>query len=432
MKAKIIRTILILSIILFLITNVLGYYVLNIINPSEYFDNVEISDNIAQLKNLKKRLEIKDVDSMQQLFPEGAFFSYILYGYSWINIGLQTEDVNLKNKAINESEWVLQEIDKSSIKDQFNGNEGLYYGVFYIGWKNRLQGGLIKLQGIDSSEKDLREEFEEQSIDLANAFLNSPTFYLEAYPGQSWPCDNIIALSSLSLHDELFQSDYNQKVIDKWVKYTKENILDKETGLIPHKINSKKGDTAIGPRGSSLVYSLSFLPEVDINFAKEQYLKFNEYFVGDFLGIPLVREYPKGIKGLGDVDSGPIIFGYAPVPTVVSISVSRIYRDYSIFSRNLLVSEMLGVPKTSPDGKSYLLEKLLTYDAFLIWGKTIIPWVKIDSLQEDSFDFEKWKMNKSKELIIYSLLSELIVVGALLILDRNIRKRRLKEKSFQT
>ena len=44
-----------------------------------------------------------------------------------------------------------------------------------------------------------------------------------------------------------------------------------------------------------------------------------------------VREYPHGVEGEGDVDSGPLVFGLSPSASVFAISGARINRDRNLF-----------------------------------------------------------------------------------------------------
>ena len=296
-----------------------------------------------------------------------------MYGYALVNQALlnSTDDV-LVGENIQEIKWVLEKLDSKAGYAQFPRDQAVTYGVFYQGWRNRLLGGLLLLQAEDERDPELEEQFHWQSGGLAQAFAQSPTFHLEAYPGGCWPVDNIVALTSLRIHDELYGTHYRE-VIENWLAYTRTH-LDPKTGLIPHRINAESGQIMQGSRGSSLVLLLSFLPELDSDFASIQYAHFRELYSRPVLDYVLTREYPRGVFGLPDVDSGPLVFGLSPVASGVSLAAARANGDDETFERMIQLAEMLGVPITLRAEKRYSLGILVAGDAFLAWGKTILPW----------------------------------------------------------
>jgi hypothetical protein len=346
------------------------------VSAKSYPSGQVVPETLMQLKNIKRRLNAGEGENMQALFPEGWFFSHIVYGYSWVNVALSSKSEPLRQQAIQEVRWVLSQVDTEKGRAPFTADTQVSNGVFYLGWSNRLLGGLLKIQSQEErSPKDIAR-FHKQSQELAQAFASSPTITIEAYPGQAWPCDQTVALASLALHDELFSSNY-QTVIQRWVSYTQKH-LEPQTGLIPHKINKATGQIEIGARATSQVYLLPFLLELDSNFAKQQYDQFRKQFVPKVLGFFPVREYPISTNGHADVDSGPIIFGFGPTSTIVSIAPARAYQDTELFESTLLIMEILGLPLSWGDEKSYGLGLLIVIDDFLTWGKTLVPWTQVN------------------------------------------------------
>ena len=72
---------------------------------------------------------------------------------------------------------------------------------------------------------------------------------------------------------------------------------------------------------------LHFLPYINATFAREQYGIFRDSFFTTFLGAPCVLEYPSGMSGSGDIDSGPLIFGRSLSATVLMMNVAQTYGD---------------------------------------------------------------------------------------------------------
>jgi hypothetical protein len=330
------------------------------------------ADVMPQLTNIKQRLKAGDADRMQQLFPEGWFFSHIIYGYSWVNVGLT--DSTQRSTAIQEVEWTLAQADTPKGLAPFQQNTQVPHGVFYLGWTNRLLGGLLKLQSPEQRSVQNIARFHAQSAMLAKAYENSPNFTLEAYLGMAWPCDQTVALASLALHDELFGSNY-RSVIRQWINDTQQH-LDPKTQMIPHKVDATTGAIDIAARSSSQVYLLPFLKELDPQFGLQQYQHFRQQFILPTLGVLPVREFPIGVPGNGDVDTGPLIFGFSATSSITSLAAAKAYDDRALFDSGLLITETLGLPWQWQNQKSYAWGQLIVIDDFLVWGKTMVPWTE--------------------------------------------------------
>ena len=376
---------------------------------------VVAEDALAQLANIGRRLRAGEGADMQMIFPEGWFFSHALYGFAWVNVGLKTPDPALKQLAVDEVRWVLQRMDTPEGLACFMADTQVEHGVFYLGWKNRLLGGLLALKPESGPTPGEIGSFHRMSAQLAEGFRTTPTRHLDAYPGQSWPCDNVMALSSLRLHDELFDPQFGD-VIQSWLAFTREH-LDPQTGLMPHMIDGRTGAALIRPRASTQVYMHTVLPELDAGFAREQYARFRELYVQDWLGFLPVREYPIGSSGSGDVDTGPLVFGLSPSATVVSIAAARANGDFELAERTVILSEMFGAPWTSEGEKSFGFGSIVVADAFLVWGKTLVPWTRTPeaSFPPTTITWWRWRLHGIS----------LLLLAAVVWIVRKIRRPRI-------
>ncbi len=312
-------------------------------------------------------------EATQTWYPEGYFFVHALYGQALVDQALlnpQNEALRQRNR--DEIKWVLEKLDSPAGRAPFPREQAVEYGVFYQGWRNRLLGGLLLITPDAQRESALVAQFHTQTAALAAAFSNSPTHYLDAYPGQSWPVDNVVALTSLGIHDDLYQTHY-RTVVAEWLAYTRSH-LDPATGLIPHHIDATTGEILQGSRGSSLVLTLSFLPELDADFSRAQYTRYRSLYSQPVLDFVLTREYPHGVDGPMDVDSGPLLGGIGPIASGVNLAPARANGDDEIFERTNQLAETVGMAFTINGQKRYSLGLLLVGDAFLVWGKTIVPW----------------------------------------------------------
>ena len=358
----------------------------------------------AQLNWIGRALRQGAGETTQTWYPEGYFFAHALYGNALVNQALlNRDDPALVRRNAREVEWVLDRLESEKGHAQFPRDQAVEYGVFYQGWLNRLVGGLLLLE----PDNPAREaQFHRQTAYLAQAIALSPTFQLEAYPGNCWPVDTVVAMTSLQIHDELYGTEYS-KVIKHWLDY-EQTHLDPATGLIPHKINAKTGTIEDGGRGSSLVLALSFLPELDENFAHMQYAHFRELYTQPFLDFVLIREYPRGSNGWGDVDSGPLVGGLSPVASGVMIGTARANGDEEIFGRTLQLSEVLGAPQEWGNEKRFVFGQLVVGDDFLVFGKTITPWRPTTAAYQES-DYPRLTSNGN-----YWIFGIAIIIGVVL------------------
>jgi hypothetical protein len=134
---------------------------------------------------------------MQGMFPEGHFFSHVLYGLAWADIA--RGDTTYRDEALREARWALERLGSPSARAVFDARLRPAYGVFYVGWSSRLRGDVIELAGAGAPET---AQFIADCEGLAVAFGRDGPF-LAAYPGQAWPVDSVVAVSALRLHDRV-------------------------------------------------------------------------------------------------------------------------------------------------------------------------------------------------------------------------------------
>ncbi|MDR7274446.1 hypothetical protein [Catenuloplanes atrovinosus] len=316
-----------------------------------------------QLAFIREALDGGAATHAQSLFPEGYYFLHVLYGLSWVELGQRGVAVT---EAADQAAWALARVESAPGRAPFDPGATPPYGVFYAGWTNWLRGGLLTLRD-DPAE---RARFTAGSDALAAAFRSSGTPFLEAYPGQAWPCDSTVAIASLRLADTLSGTTRHAPVVSRWVAQARER-LDPATGLMPHAV----APVRTGSRGTSQAIIQRFLIDVDPAFAREQYLRFRTLFLDRPLGLgPAVREYPHGVDGPADVDSGPLPLGISLSTTVVALGAAQSHGDTSLAAGFASFGEFAGLPAESFTTKRYAFGLLPIGDAFLAWSKTARPW----------------------------------------------------------
>ncbi|GAA2604340.1 hypothetical protein [Paractinoplanes durhamensis] len=316
-----------------------------------------------QLTFLRSALEDGAASQAQAQFPEGYFFLYALYGLSHVDIG-----------DLDAARWALSRIDSAEGREPFDAGLTPAYGVFYRGWLNWLRGGILLHEPAATRDPAETAAFERDSADLAAAFDASPTPFLAAYPGQAWPVDSTVAVASLALHDKLVTPAYGP-TIERWLSGVRVN-LDPATGLMPHTADVDTGLPTAGARGTSQSIIQRFLPEIDPEFGRAQYLRFRDTFLARPLGLgPAVREYPRGTDGPADVDSGPLPLGISLSATVVTVGAAKVQGDEPLADALANFGEVLGVPIDTWHTRRYAFGLVPIGDAFLAWSKSARPWV---------------------------------------------------------
>lgn len=347
-------------------------------SSAEYaYDRVG-SDVVPQLNFIGSALKAGAGEQMQGLFPEGYFFTHALYGLGWVEVGLRQPDgAPLRAEALQKARWTLERLDSPAGRAAFSASLDPPYGVFYVGWSSWLRGGALMLQAPNERDPTEATRFQADCAALAQAFDASPTPFLSAYPGQAWPVDSVVAVAALSLHDALFPPSYRssyRSIIARWELAARER-LDPATGLLPHRADSKTGQALEGARGSSQSVIQRFLVEIDPEWGRQQYALFRQQFVAPFLGVPGVLEYPSGVAGRGDVDSGPLVAGFSASATVVEMGAALVHGDRAVADPLINASEVVGLPISWGGEKRYAFGLLQVGDAFLVWSKTARPWL---------------------------------------------------------
>ena len=328
---------------------------------------------VAQLAASREAFEGDKPYEMQNLFPEGYFFCYAFYGLTWAEAAMRDE--SLSSKAIPEIRWALDKIESADGKAAFTDDLPPDHGMFYSAWKCHLRAGLVMVEKAkDPAELSrLRSECDAIVESISNA--DSP--FLASYEGSVWPCDTVPAIHALTTYDHITGESRYQSFIENWVGDARSRV-DAKTGLLPHMATVAHGDVRQGSRATSQVICLRMLPDIDEEFAREQYEAFRWHFQKPFLSMPSLLEYPAEtpdeIAGQGDVDSGPLIFGRSLSATVMMIGVAQIYGDQATADAIAQAGEVVGLPWTSNGKKNYAAGILPIGDIMVSYSQNAIRW----------------------------------------------------------
>ncbi|HEY8936403.1 MAG TPA: hypothetical protein VIM65_14320 [Cyclobacteriaceae bacterium] len=351
---------------------------------------------IKELHGLKASLKNNADKDMQALYPEGYIFMNAMYSLAWCNvIGRIDRKSELFTEGTQEINIAYHKINSGIGRAPFDPILPIPYGAFYIGWSSYVLGKKLSLEPVEQRNKSEVKLFKYQCKIIAEAIKNH--FYPTSYRGQAWPADAVVCLASLSLHDKIFAAQYSYN-IKNWLTHVKATLDSAK--MIPHSVYASSGKPLEASRGSSLSLMLIFLKEIDTDFAAQQYLLYKKHFVDTRLGLLGIREYRIGDYGIGDVDSGPVIFQMGSSATIVGMGTTSVYGDFKTSAAIRNAIEAFGFPtENKNDEKCYLFNTLPIADSFIAWAHS----------------FDKHSIKNESSFMIFHFYSMGMMVVLLLI-----------------
>jgi len=359
---------------------------------------------LAQLAHLDSGLE-RRADEMQELFPEGRVFTLALYGLAWVDVGRGAADPATRARALAEARRALALVDDSTSREAFGPAGGLPYGMFYEGWSGHLRAGILHLAGGAAGDTAFRST----CARLDYAFRAYGPF-VYSYPGEAWPADDAVGAAVLRSCGTLLDPRYT-RTAQAWLRAALTHA-DPATGLLPHEADSSQ------PRGESAALMIRFVYEIAPAVAGAQYGAFQRTFATRFAGLlPAEREYPRGVDGKGDVDSGPLVLGVSAPASVVGIAAARITGHPAAAADLRASAEVLGAPLQWSGRRSYAFGELPVGEAFLAWASVVRPWNQPPPRLSSASPFTGWR-------VVWTVPWGLVLVLSLARLAGLLRRRR--------
>lgn len=279
---------------------------------------------------------------------EWLFGSYMMAGMGFGQVAVQHPELKEKNVAL--MELCIENILSEKVKefdiecwkeDPIATLEKGKGHVAYLGYLNLLMSFCRSLKP-DMKFSDLNDRI---SAALKKRLETSRGMLVETYPGEVYPVDNCPAFASVVLHAKAVGIDC-EAFKKTWLKNFK-RFIDPKSGLMYQALDSYSGVPCDQPRGSGTFLGLYFLSFADMELSRKLYFAAKKNMFNTFFGFGVVREYPPGISGFGDIDSGPVIFGWGVSPTGFMIAGSRIHGDADVYSRLFATIYAWGAPVES-------------------------------------------------------------------------------------
>lgn len=299
---------------------------------------------------------------MQALFPEGEFFTVALTALAAGNLALAGDDEAATRTAIERLGTAAATIDAPAAVARFGDIPDLPHGTFQRGWSLLLKATRAELDGV------VTPQLLAEATTIAEALAASPTGVVASYPGGYWPCDAVVAMAAVHRVHELAGEPIPH--LAPWLERM-DRLRDPATGLLPHRIDAD-GAVRDGPRGSSQAIIHMFWPELS-RAAAADWVAFRTQFVAEVGGLVGIREYPTGIDGGGDVDSGPLVFGVSLSASAVALGAARANGDDALARALDHEAEFFGLPWEWAGRRSFAAGTLPTGDAFVAWARSVPP-----------------------------------------------------------
>ena len=176
----------------------------------------------GQLRFLEAALSRGEAERMQELFPEGSYFLRALTAMA------ETAD---PDGDLDLARRLLASLDEPESVAVFGSGMVPEHGIFQAGWALAVSVELARASGDRADAEDVRR----RAVVVDAALRDSRTGFLEGYPGQYWPCDSVVAASTLADAAVLLGKGEWLDTVRRW----RDRVgvaADPATGLLPHRV----------------------------------------------------------------------------------------------------------------------------------------------------------------------------------------------------
>lgn len=195
-----------------------------------------------------------------------------------------------------------------------------------------VDGEILVMLGARRTLRDDRwgEEFQRRTAIVEAQLLSGGggPGRAESYPDEGWTFCHVMALVGLRMAEVLDGRDERapRAAFLSWI----EQIREPTTGLLAAEFDMR-GRMKDGPEGSSAWWTATGLLLVDPALARDQYTRARAALGGTLGGWAYAREWPRGLEGRVDIDSGPLVpvLGASPSSSGFALVASNAFGDAS-------------------------------------------------------------------------------------------------------
>ena len=188
---------------------------------------------------------------------------------------------------------------------------------------------------------------------LARNLEASELGVLETYPGEAYPCDISSVVGAIGLHARLTGLSQTA-LIAREAALFRGRWIDPESGYLVQSVDPRTGAPRDAPRGSGTALSAFFWSFAEPSMSRELDHALLTQGRAEFAGFGGIREYGPGHLGLGDIDSGPVLFGVSVSATGFSLSAARRAGDEEAFQSLFRTAALFGVSVPRGEGARFL------------------------------------------------------------------------------
>lgn len=141
--------------------------------------------------------------------------------------------------------------------------------------------------------------------EVARQLEVAPHHLAESYPDEGWTFCNTIALAALKVSDSV-DGRSHAALTARWLESARARLVEPRSGLLRSSFRYD-GSPLDGPEGSSLWLAAHMLQLIDAPFAADQYRRARVELGRLWLGFGWAAEWPRALRNVDDVDSGPTI-----------------------------------------------------------------------------------------------------------------------------
>ncbi len=182
--------------------------------------------------------------------------------------------------------------------------------------------------------------------------LASPTGLIETYPGEAYPTDVAAVAGAIAMHGRATHADH-ARVLAHWAASVP-GQTDPATGFVIQRMDATTGHAHDAPRASGTALAAYFASFADRAIAT-RLAKAALAHTATHFGFGAIREYPEGVEGHGDVDSGPVVLGVSVSATGFALACARIAGDEDAFIAIERTTDLFGLPIRVGDRRAFAI-----------------------------------------------------------------------------
>lgn len=236
---------------------------------------------------------------------------------------------------------------------------------------------MIGVRRLIAEKESWREPLRDRVREMVERMRRSPSLSAESYPDECWTFDNATALAAIRIADLLDGGDHRD-MARGWVRNARETLVEERTGLLVSEY-TRAGSPLDGPEGSSIWMVAHMLQLVDEPFARDQYDRARRELRRSICGFDVSREWPAGVPGRMDIDSGVVIpvIEASPGASGLALLGARAFGDEEYYAGLLRSLEMAAFPIRERQSLRYAASNQVG-DAVLLYSTVLGPlWAEV-------------------------------------------------------